>query len=72
MKADDRILAEQLGKCPFCGEDIAASLNDRGERDGGMLHAVPMCDRYVREEPDVFLKSVEREREQRKPKLVLE
>lgn len=54
------VYAKELGKCPFCEGDIAASLKPNGDLDG-VLHSTPMCERYMREEPDAFLKSVNQE-----------
>lgn len=60
------VVAEELGKCPFCGGDIAASLRPGGGHDG-VLHSMPMCERFKREEPDVFLTSVSEARAQGGP-----
>lgn len=48
------VAAEDLGKCPFCGSgDIAVCWEPFC-----VLHSTPMCERFNREEPDVFLRSV--------------
>ncbi len=64
MNKETTVLAEELGKCPFCDGDIAAELIPAGGY-GGMLHSLPMCDRYKREEPDDFLESVRAARSQK-------
>lgn len=66
MPFRESVVAEELGTCPFCGGDIAASLRPGGGHDG-VLHSMPMCERFKSEEPDVFLKSVSAARAARRP-----
>jgi len=48
---------EVTGLCPFCGGEWAAGY-DLQTGAPCVLHSMPMCDDYERDEPDVFLKRV--------------
>lgn len=39
-KAGDTLVGEELGDCPFCGRLLATAAPD------GLVHALPMCDKF--------------------------
>lgn len=47
------LVGEDLGKCPFCGSSIGAS----GEPPA-VMHAMPLCDRFIVLDADAFLQAV--------------
>lgn len=44
----------ELDPCPFCGGALGATLDERGEPDG-LVHAMPMCDKFLKLTPEQFL-----------------
>lgn len=48
-----RFAAEVEFKCPFCGRTVAAS-----SKEGAVLHAVPMCEKFEKLEPDEYMHQV--------------
>jgi hypothetical protein len=49
----DSLKGEDLGRCPFCGGSIAAS-----DDPPAVMHAMPICDRYIRLSPGDYLTAV--------------
>lgn len=41
---------QDLVACPFCGRMLGVNIDE-----GAVFHAMPMCDRFLRMEPDVFV-----------------
>lgn len=64
-KPGDTMVGEDLGACPFCGGQIAYSMDERGPN--GVIHSQPMCDRFIRLDPIAFMTAVRKEVERTQP-----
>jgi hypothetical protein len=50
-----QLTGEDLGRCPFCGGDLAATI--LGSPDPGVIHSLPTCEKFDALEPIAFLRA---------------
>lgn len=55
-----QIVGTDLGACPFCGQDIAAAIDE-----GGVLHLQPTCRKFDELGVLEFIEAVREERERK-------
>lgn len=52
---DERVKGFVLPPCPFCGKTVAYTRDDNGEPNG-LLHALPMCEKFEQLDPLDFVR----------------
>lgn len=51
------VKGDALGDCPFCGGEIAFSRDEGGTPDG-MVHSIPMCEKFETMDALTFARAV--------------
>jgi len=61
--SDDEFEARELCNCPFCGMAVFESLSPEDGHIDGLIHSMPMCEKFNEMEPDDFIVAVRKEME---------
>lgn len=56
--SDEEFEAKELCNCPFCGMAIFESISPDDGRIDGLIHSMPMCEKFEKMEPDEFITAV--------------
>jgi hypothetical protein len=54
-RLSDGTVAEDIARCPFCGGQVGVVMEEGKQ---AMIHSLPICEKYQREDPLVFLHSL--------------
>jgi len=50
--------AKPLCPCPFCGLLLSESIDPKTDKTDGIIHGLPMCEKFNSMTPDEFISAV--------------
>lgn len=63
----EQLIGEDLGPCPFCGRNVAYSINPKDGLADGLIHEMPLCEKFRVLAVEDFAVAMREELERRQP-----